>query len=367
MRKASFVVSAAILVAGLMPMRLDAQITITSSDVMQPVGTQFGEETTEFGSYAVDLGQTGGPQSWDFTSYSTPYHNDFEVVDRNDTPFGSDFPTANYTLQIVQEGLTEEAYQYTRVDTNLWSILGFGYQSTDTSYLQTYNPAGHIPLPVSMGSSWTFEIGWSDTVFGFPYNFVSRSQVMVDAYGSMTVPMGTSEVLRTVSYDTVITTFGVPPVEFSDTTTWIEYSWVGQDPTYVATVESMEGETNPNFTTAAWISRAANPTGIGGDSGGEVPIPRAFRLDQNVPNPFNPRTDIKYALSEGSGGSVELAVYNVRGEKVRTLVSGQMSPGEYTVSWDGRDDRGESLPSGVYLYRLTSGGKSLTRKMMMAK
>ncbi len=87
----------------------------------------------------------------------------------------------------------------------------------------------------------------------------------------------------------------------------------------------------------------------------EEPIsskPERFRLEQNYPNPFNPETVIRYQLAVGS--KVELSVYNVLGQKMRTLVKGHQSPGWHEVVWDGRDDSGKPVSSGVYIYRLSA-------------
>jgi len=79
-------------------------------------------------------------------------------------------------------------------------------------------------------------------------------------------------------------------------------------------------------------------------------LPRKYDLSQNYPNPFNPQTSIHYALPVAS--QVELVIYNIMGHQVRKLVSGRVSAGYHRVLWDGRDDQGRDVPSGVYFYRL---------------
>ncbi len=83
------------------------------------------------------------------------------------------------------------------------------------------------------------------------------------------------------------------------------------------------------------------------------------------PNPFNPQATIRYAVPEA--GPMELAVYNLRGGKLRVLFSGYHPAGEDQIAWDGTDDQGNPLPSGLYLYRMTSGGGSITKKMTMVR
>lgn len=88
-------------------------------------------------------------------------------------------------------------------------------------------------------------------------------------------------------------------------------------------------------------------------------------LKQNYPNPFNPSTTI--AFETPSSGHVRLDVFDVRGRRVRTLVDESMPAGAHLVTWDGRDNAGNTAGSGVYFYRLAAGGKSEAKKMMILK
>jgi hypothetical protein len=94
-------------------------------------------------------------------------------------------------------------------------------------------------------------------------------------------------------------------------------------------------------------------------------LPIAFSLGQNQPNPFNPTTEISYAIPEAA--HVSLEVFNVVGQKVKTLVDDYQSAGRYRVQWTGTDDHENSLASGVYLYRLNADTFSDCKKMMLLK
>jgi PKD repeat protein len=95
---------------------------------------------------------------------------------------------------------------------------------------------------------------------------------------------------------------------------------------------------------------------------GNAPTPRQFSLSQNRPNPFNPVTEIEYALAEG--GLVNLSVYNILGQKVKVIVDSYQDAGFFHVVWDGTDDLEREVSSGVYFYRLTAGDYSQIRKMI---
>ena len=95
-------------------------------------------------------------------------------------------------------------------------------------------------------------------------------------------------------------------------------------------------------------------------------VPKVFALANNYPNPFNPATTIKYALP--TAADVELNVYNITGQVVRTLVAEHQNAGRYAVEWDATNDNGHSLSSGMYFYRLEAGGEFLeTKKMLLLK
>jgi hypothetical protein len=99
---------------------------------------------------------------------------------------------------------------------------------------------------------------------------------------------------------------------------------------------------------------------------GDVPETGQLALYQNTPNPFNPNTRIVFDVPH-AGSAVDLSIYDVTGRLVRRLVNGPHDRGRFTVEWDGRDDGGARVASGVYFYRLAAGNTRLTRKMLMMK
>ncbi len=94
-------------------------------------------------------------------------------------------------------------------------------------------------------------------------------------------------------------------------------------------------------------------------------VPTEYALGQNYPNPFNPTTVIPFALP--SNGHVVLKVYTISGEEVATLVDREMGAGNYNFTWDGRNRAGQTVATGMYLYRLQSGDFSSVKKMVLVK
>jgi len=94
-------------------------------------------------------------------------------------------------------------------------------------------------------------------------------------------------------------------------------------------------------------------------------LPTVLALYPNYPNPFNPQTTLRYDLP--LAGQVRLTIYNLVGQRVRTLVDRHQQAGHYRLTWDGRNDAGFAAASGLYLYRLESKTGSLVRKMLMVK
>ena len=94
-------------------------------------------------------------------------------------------------------------------------------------------------------------------------------------------------------------------------------------------------------------------------------VPREFAVDPNFPNPFNPTTTIRFALPEAA--RTRVLVYDLAGHRVRTLLDRRLDAAVHTVTWDGRDDAGRALPSGVYFYRVEAGAHRFTDRMALVR
>lgn len=94
-------------------------------------------------------------------------------------------------------------------------------------------------------------------------------------------------------------------------------------------------------------------------------VPMVTKLYNAFPNPFNPNTNIRYSLKEA--GKVNIEIYNMKGQRIKAYHQEHNAPGYYQVSWDGRDENGRVVSSGIYLYRLTTGKYTAAKKMILAK
>jgi len=96
-----------------------------------------------------------------------------------------------------------------------------------------------------------------------------------------------------------------------------------------------------------------------------APVAQTFELFGNYPNPFNPSTSIKFATEKFS--DVKLTVYSILGEEIKTVYSGNLASGTYSITWDGKDRAEYNVPSGMYLYKVTSDNRILSGKMLLLK
>ncbi len=96
-------------------------------------------------------------------------------------------------------------------------------------------------------------------------------------------------------------------------------------------------------------------------------MPTTYALEQNYPNPFNPETRIHFTLANAEPQPTRLVIYNSLGEKIRTVLNGSLGFGVYDIKWDGRNDGGRAVASGVYFYQLRSGDFTATQKMVLVR
>jgi len=135
---------------------------------------------------------------------------------------------------------------------------------------------------------------------------------------------------------------------------------VPSDGAYYYHIRLLQTDLDKTWSSPIWVT-VSGVTAVAGVGG----LPREVELSPNHPNPFNPVTQIEYSLPARM--KVDLAVYDVSGRRVKTLASDVRSAGRHSAIWDGTDDRGNEVPSGVYLSRLEIVGAVKMRKMVLLK
>jgi len=151
---------------------------------------------------------------------------------------------------------------------------------------------------------------------------------------------------------------------------WVQYNVIVQAPEDAAGI-SMRARFNPLATGKVWYDDfSIKPvnilvTALDEPKANITLAPTDFQLKNNYPNPFNPETLIEYIVPQN--GNVKLVIYNILGQKVRTLVDQHQTTGTYTVYWNGRNDQDVALSSGVYFYQLQGENALITKKMTLVK
>ena len=131
-------------------------------------------------------------------------------------------------------------------------------------------------------------------------------------------------------------------------------------------VDLIQGVFCFSFGTYKISIRDANDVGLSVGVNPEFePAPLSYKLKQNYPNPFNPSTRIYFEIPQAH--QVKLVIYNMLGQKVRTLVNEDFNAGFHVVNWDGMDENGDVAPSGLYIYRIKAGDYMASRKMTLIK
>ena len=360
----------------LLPLAVSAQITVTSADILGLIGKSQISESDTTTSIAVNVGAAGANQIWDFRSLTLRARSfTYQFLAPQGTPFAANFPLANFVQKnTLPSQLGFASYSYWRVTTASLQQLGSATQASGTTTILTSSSTS--PLPAQFGATWN-EVR-SDTT-SVPPAFLQVIRITsantIDGWGRVRLPIGDFDCLRIrANRKTVTKTVVNGVVVFADSSTSINYNWVAKNNLFVAQVSSQKNEANPNFTNASSFGRlSSSATAV--TSRDESELPTGFALAQNFPNPFwsgatsrlagNPETKIAFQLAKPE--RVELAIFTLTGEKVRTLMAAPLAAGTHTVIWDGKDSSGNNLASGIYLYRLQIGAMQQTKRMLLMR
>ncbi len=342
-----------------------SQVTISEADfaAVFPVGstyTSLGDTTFQ----SVDIGQLGGPNNWDFSSYISNFSVSFSIFEPSATPYSSDFPGATmaHFFSITEMGFTADFWAYYSLASGFFNQHGnvtFSTVGGDDVLTRTTSipPELNYIFPMSFGNNWA-HIGASETVTeinGTPLFSSSDSlniTYSVDAYGTLTIP-GEQPVdaLRIKEDELRWTDFPFP----SQTRT-IEYFFITKPGIFfsVSTADEFQPDVGVISGSVTWNGLVA--TGVEP----EVATITDYLLYQNYPNPFNPTTTINFSVPNLS--FVTLKIFDVLGNEITTLVNEEKPMGNYEVEFDATN-----LSSGVYFYRLQASDFIDTKKMILLK
>ena len=330
-----------------------AQITITGNDVLNifAVGnsTTIHQDTLQS---MVDIGSPGGGNNWDFTGLQTVLMSDIMSVDVISTPYANMFPGADFCVHDTFnfQGFIGDRYTYSSVDGFVDNMGGAFLVSALPGFPVFFenDPDRHnLQNPTTYNSQWMQTYTSTTTISGLPPTVVSVSlNAIVDAYGTMTLPGGSSHSALRLRRETLINGL-----------TSVSYSFVSLSGAQVSVVAADANPPNSGIITAESTSyNVAIITSIENIGG----LPQNFDLTQNYPNPFNPSTKIEYSIPEET--FVQLKVYDILGNEVATLVNQEQSAGSYRA-----DFSGSNLSSGLYIAKLQAGNYSKTIKMTLMK
>jgi len=290
-------------------------------------------------------------------------------------------------------------YSYSHETKNDYAVVKY-YQNGDTAWVRRYNGPGNnddaaLAMAVDIvGNVYVtgviYDSGTFDDYATMKYNSVGDSlwariyvgpgnwwdmakAIKVDDSGNVYVTgysyggSGTDYDFATIKYfpngDTAWVRRYNGPANNSDQA----FAIVVDDSSNVYVTGTSQGDlTSMDYATIKYVKK---PSDVGNDTQISQK-PFEFSLSQNYPNPFNPSTTIKFKIQSSRFKvpiPTTLKIYDVLGEKVRTLVDEPKLAGDYSVAWDGKNDNGEQLASGVYFYQLIVGGYTSAKKMVLLK
>ncbi|HDQ99167.1 MAG TPA: hypothetical protein ENN51_02625 [candidate division WOR-3 bacterium] len=318
-----------------------AQTTIPWNRIPSAVGTVLEFKRNDiFEPAPVQVGNPGGPHTWTFDTTFAGFRFASHIVDKDETPFGAEFPDANLATR-GDDSEPVVAYTFSNLSQQAYDMLGIGMTTTsDTVSVRYDSSLKWVALPLAMGASWrsasSYRIDYDPGSFSV---FIEQSSPRVDAHGTAVLPFGSFSCLRVTSVDTMITlhTIGGVP-EPPDTFFHRMYWWWAPDLGMIVSATGPDGDTALIFTESDNYNVM-----VAAPSGAVAERPRRPALGTlRIPSPFTGRTTVP-------GRTQELfELYDVSGK----LVARQQG-----------DAIGRGLPTGIYTVRSGAGHSARVVKL----
>jgi hypothetical protein len=343
------------------------QITINSNEWPTTFGFGWIESVTanESGTgVPINLGSTGGPQTWTFSNgvFTESYERIYTIIDPAVSPYAGSFPDADHVWHIYHDDGEAVFDLYNYMGKTATGLFIHGLAGTAGSYPIVAECVPYdqkAAFPATLGTAWNSDYtrAWEPAA-GTTIEQVFQDTWIVDAWGTINLPIGTFNCLRgRLDQTETENIYSNSVLVTTNTIDRIMYLWYTENQGLLATVTSLDNETNPNFTLADEVTFQKSTTSVDDHNGQDV---RSFQLDQNFPNPFNPETSIHFYLSRDA--DIRLDILDLTGRRIETLASGRLTQGDHTFHFKAKE-----LPSGMYLYRLSGSGIRLTRRMLLLK
>lgn len=335
-----------------------AQISITHADYADgfETGSAFTSYATPlFGpTLSVFVGEPSGTaQTWDFTGYDFSQVGNEVSIDPSTAPFYSTFPGCNVSLygMVYDFGASEDTmYSWSYHQLTSDQLLLHGMSDENEAWPIYDPPVVQAVMPFTYGTTWQED--WDSTFYMPEVWVISKTEVEVDAFGTMILPQGEYPCLRLTSSNFSIshTPIGV------DSATVRNYAWYAKDLTqlHITSITEEQFDLSTIDINAFSYSKAGGPAGIN-----EKGISTSSAvLEQNYPNPFSSTTLISYTLKQPD--AVALTIIDFVGQEIATLVDERQEAGEYQVSYSVT-----GLQPGVYFYLLKTKDNNLVRRMIV--
>ncbi len=224
------------------------------------------------------------------------------------------------------------------------------------------SPGMAIPDNNTTGASTTLVIDQDSEITSIKMDLNLTHTYIGDLTVKLVSPAGTSVILHNESGGSADDIVGTYPDDLTPAQSMDVF--LGQNMSGTWTLTVIDAASYDTGTINSWCLHLGYPEDVlsGVEESG---LPTALALNGNYPNPFNPMTKISFDLPRST--KVSLEVFDLRGHKVQTLVSENMSAGQHAILWNGTDSHGRQVSSGTYFYRLQADGKSMTDKMLLLK